>query len=128
MKFICIGYYEPALMDALPPAELAAVMSRCRPHMANYEATGQVLVDAGLASESRLVQRQHGQVRVTDGPFAEAKEMVGSVLLLEAADMADALRVAAMHPSSQVPDAERLRWRMEVRPVDYFKAADAPAG
>ncbi|MPZ82159.1 MAG: hypothetical protein GEV28_17880 [Actinophytocola sp.] len=39
-----------------------------------------------------------GEVLYTDGPFAETKEQMGGLNLLECADREEALRVAATHP------------------------------
>ena len=65
----------------------------------------------------------NGAVRTIDGPYTEAKECIGSVLLIEADSDEEALRVAKLHPTTQIPEGELLGWRIEVRPVHYFRAA-----
>lgn len=35
--------------------------------------------------------------------------------------MDEAVRVASLHPTAQVPAGEQLGWRMEIRPVHYFQ-------
>ena len=119
-KFLCLGYFNAAAMSATPKEEINAAMAKCWPLMRDFYATGQVLVDAGLGLTTKLVRRESGKVRVTDGPFTEAKEIVGSAFLVEAADMEDAVRVATRHPAVQVAEGEHLGWRLEVRPVDYY--------
>jgi hypothetical protein len=119
MKFLCIGYFSPPAMSALSREELDQVMAKCGPHLREFYGTGQVLMDAGLGSSSRLMRQRDGAVQVTDGACTEAGEVIGSVFLIEAADTKDALRVAALHPTTQVPEGEFLGWRIEVRPVDY---------
>lgn len=127
MKFLCLGYFDPAAMGALPEPELDALMKRCRPHMRTMYATGQVKVDAGLDATGIVLRREDGRIVATDGPFAEAKEVVGSAILIEAKDRDDAIRVASLHPSLQLADGERLGWRMEIRAIHYYQA-DPPVG
>ncbi len=126
MKFMAIGYFDRAAMDALTPAELDATLSQCGPAMQALYATGQVRLDVGLATQGKGVCTRGGTLRVTDGPFAEAKEVIGSALLIEADTLEDAMRVAALHPAAALAAGERLGWRLEVRPVHYF--SDGPQG
>lgn len=56
------------------------------------------------------VRVRDGRTLVTDGPFAETKEFVGGYVLLECADLDEALEIAAGHPIAR-------RGTIEVRPV-----------
>lgn len=51
-------------------------------------------------STATTVQLRSGEVLVTDGPFAETKEQVGGFCLIEAADLDEAVEVAARHPAA----------------------------
>jgi hypothetical protein len=53
---------------------------------------------------------EDGDVLVTDGPFAEAKEILGGFYLIEAADLAEATRWAAQLPTAR-------QGKVELRPV-----------
>lgn len=121
MKYLCLGYFDAAKMGALSEAELEAVMGECGPHIKELYQTGQMIIDAGLANETKRLQRVNSRVTVTDGPFAEAKEMIGSAVLIEAESIDEAIRVASLHPVLQVAAGEKLGWRMEIRPIHYFK-------
>jgi hypothetical protein len=69
----------------------------------------------------RMIQTRDGEVVTTDGPFTETKEVITGFYLLEAADLDEAVKLAA-----QIPDART--GRVEVRPVIDFaavRAADA---
>lgn len=121
MKFLCLGYLDRERMDALSKAELEAVMAQCPPYMEELYQTGRVIIDAGLAVESKGLRRVNGKVTVTDGPFAEGKELLGSAFLIEAEDMAEAIRVASLHPTTRIDEGERFGWRVEIRPIHYFK-------
>jgi hypothetical protein len=107
-------------MAALSETEVAAAMEECAPHLNELYASGRVIVDTGLGQECRSLRRVADKLAVTDGPFAEAKEVIGSAVLIEARDMDEAIRVASLHPTTRVSAGERLGWRLEVRPVHYF--------
>lgn len=119
-RYVCLGYFDREAMDRLPQAELQGLLAQCGPHMAHMYASERVVLDAGLSSQAWWIQRMDSAVRIADGPYAEAKECIGSVLLIEAESDEEALRVAALHPTTQLPEGERLGWRIEVRPVHYF--------
>ena len=64
--------------------------------------------------DATTVRRRAGSTLVTDGPFAEAREQIGGFDLLEAADMDEAIAVAAAHPVTRLGAIE-LR---EIMPFD----------
>ncbi|MBN9619161.1 MAG: YciI family protein [Actinobacteria bacterium] len=80
---------------------------------ADLAASGELVASEGLADPAlakRVTARDDGQVLVSDGPFAEVKEHLAGFMLVDVADEARALEIAA-----QVPDAV---WGLvEVRPV-----------
>ena len=41
---------------------------------------------------------QNGKVSITDGPYAETKEQLGGILMLEAADLNHAIQLMSKHP------------------------------
>ena len=51
-------------------------------------------------AEGRAVRIRRRQLMVSDGPFAETKEQVGGFCLVEAADLDEAVAVAAEHPAA----------------------------
>ncbi|MEH7440733.1 YciI family protein [Bacillus sp. JJ1122] len=121
MIFLCMGYFNPEKMDARPRAEIDAVMSECQPVVENFYESGKVLIDAGLESETKSLRRVNGKVIVTDGPFTETKELIGSIFIFEAEDMDEAIQLASLHPTTQISRGEEFGWRIEIRPVHYFK-------
>ncbi|RCW48607.1 YciI family protein [Paenibacillus prosopidis] len=121
MKYLCLGYLEPEKMNARPKAEIDAVMSECQPHLEELYKSGQLIIDAGLSFETKSLRWLNGKVTVIDGPFIETKEMLGSAFLIEARDMEEAIRVASLHPTTQVGAGEQFGWRIEIRPFHYFK-------
>lgn len=85
MRFISILTFDPAKTN---PHDLPGMMER----MAKLDATMRregTLVDTGGRDSDMIefsVTRTNGRSAVTDGPFAEAKEVVGGYAVLEAKD------------------------------------------
>ncbi|GAA5065355.1 hypothetical protein HNP84_006759 [Thermocatellispora tengchongensis] len=70
-----------------------------------------VLVGGGaLRPETATVRVREGEVLVSDGPFAETKDLVGGFSMIECATMEEAVRIAARHPVAAVG-------KIEIRPV-----------
>ena len=59
---------------------------------------------------AKTVRVRDGEMIVTDGPFAETKEQIGGVMVLDAADLDEAISIAARIPVA-------LRASVELRPV-----------
>ncbi|MCJ8007328.1 YciI family protein [Lederbergia wuyishanensis] len=124
MIFLCMGYLNAEKMDARPKHEIEAVMEECQPHLEEFYNSGKVMIDAGIEIETKTLRRVNGKVRVTDGPFTETKELIGSVFLIEAEDMEEAIQIASLHPTTQVSKGEDFDFRIEIRPVHYFRKND----
>lgn len=75
---------------------------------------GQVLYPGSTATTVRVVGGRGGDVVVTDGPFAETKEVLNGFYLLECADLDEAVATAARIPEVWHGGA------VEVRPVIQF--------
>jgi hypothetical protein len=52
---------------------------------------------------------------VTDGPFVETRETVGGLIIIEARDLNEAIRIASMHPAARL--GEQGGWALEIRPI-----------
>jgi hypothetical protein len=59
---------------------------------------------------AKVVQVRDGERIVTDGPFAETKEILGGLFLMELPDLDEAIRLAALIPSAK-------HGSIEIRPV-----------
>jgi hypothetical protein len=73
---------------------------------------GQLLSTYALQStqSATTIRLQSGKVLVTDGPFAESNEQVGGYMLIEAADLNEAIAIAAKQPGAFLGG-------VEIRPV-----------
>jgi hypothetical protein len=70
---------------------------------ADLKARGLLLASEALVSDSKAVRVQvrEGNTRLVDGPFAEAKEMVGGFFLLDCATREEAVAIAGECPAAQ---------------------------
>ena len=75
-----------------PPPELEAAMGEL---MGEWSKAGKMVSAAGLrpTSQGARVRSKDGKAQVLDGPFAEAKEVIGGFFILEARDKAEALEM-----------------------------------
>ena len=100
MKFMCLGYYDEKAWEALSDAERNSFMDDCLAYddvlrKAGHVAGGEALQPAPAA---RTVRWRDGRTMVTDGPYAETREVIGGILVLEARDMAQAVELMSKHP------------------------------
>lgn len=78
-------------------------------------------------ADATFVRRRHGEVLVTDGGFAEAKEWVAGFDLIEVRDLAEAIEVAAKHPMARGGAIElRPLWPFDVH-EDHVARAEREA-
>jgi hypothetical protein len=112
MKFILLVYNDPALLEALPSGDFDSKMRTCLSHADHLKHDGRLIESQMLddASTAKSVRIRKGRVNVVDGPFAEAKEVLGGFNLIEAENIDEAVRMAAEFPWAQTGC-------IEVRPV-----------
>ena len=100
MKFVLVIYNDAALYDALPRSETDQMMRGCLAHADELRRDGR-LTDSQMlegAETAKSVRIRNGRTRVTDGPFSEAKEVLGGFNLIEAKDMDEAVEIAKEFP------------------------------
>ena len=92
------------------PAELREIMARFGAWMGELSAKRIVVSTNGLEPAGKIVREPGGTV-ITDGPYAEAKEIVGGYILINAASLDEAVEIARGCPGLH------YRLAVEVRPV-----------
>jgi hypothetical protein len=109
MQYALLIYAEPGHDAALPDAERTNALADYLA-MANdaRTITSAQLQPADTATSVRVVA---GRTLMSDGPFADTKEVLGGVCLIEAADLDDAIELATRIP------AARFGGVVEIRPV-----------
>ena len=118
MKYLCLAYYDEKKFESLTDADMAAIGRECRPLDEDLQRSGHLLEVGSLAAtkDSVSLRPRNGKVSVTDGPYAETKEQLGSYFLIEARDLNEAIEVASKHPAARLN--EHLGWGIEIRPIE----------
>lgn len=109
-KFMLLLREDPARFAQLSPADMQSVIEEYRAWSQKLGAEGRMLGGEKLADEGgrRMVARGGG-LSVTDGPYAEAKDVIGGFFTIEAADYAEAERLAADCPHLRFGEVELRR-------------------
>ena len=96
-----------------PPAsgDLAKIMDRFAAWMQGMKDQGMVISTNGLETTGKVLRGRRGAT-VTDGPFAEAKEIIGGYVLIAADDLEQAVEAARDCPGLDYAMA------VEVRPIN----------
>jgi hypothetical protein len=100
MKYICLGYIAPNKFETLPPAEQQAMLDECFAYDDELRKNGHFAGGEALQGSSAAVtlRWKDGKAMVTDGPYAETKEQLGGILILEARDLNHAIQLMSKHP------------------------------
>jgi len=109
MKYLLLIYGEETTLD---PAEMQACYAESTLLTQELDKQGQFYGASPLhpTSLATSVRVREGRRLVTDGPFAETREQLGGYFLVEAADLDQAIEIAAKIPGA--------RWgTVEIRPV-----------
>lgn len=98
-KYILLLHENPSLYANVTPAEMQAIIERYTAWASATRSSGQVQQGMKLADNGgwHLRGGTSGPV-VTDGPYAEAKDVVGGFYVVEASDDAEAQAIAASCP------------------------------
>jgi hypothetical protein len=109
MQYALLVYHKPGAEEALSQEEREQVL---REYLAVRDEPGMTGGAALHAPEmATTIRVQDGKVLVTDGPFADSKEVFGGFYLLEADNLDRAAAIAARIP------AARLGGSVEIRPI-----------
>jgi hypothetical protein len=100
MKFVCLGFIDETKFAEVSQEEGHKMMEECFAYddelrRGGHFLGGEVLDSARKAFTLRMIG---GKIEVTDGPYAETKEMLGGILLLEARDLDHAIALMSKHP------------------------------
>lgn len=116
MKYLCLVYLDETRLDELPDKD-------CVDYDTEIRKSGHCLASEALQSvqTATTVRVRNGKVSVTDGPFAETKEQLAGFYLIEAADLNEAIQIAAKIPPAHVGS-------IEVRPIRPIRETVAQSG
>ncbi|HWA26852.1 MAG TPA: YciI family protein [Lacunisphaera sp.] len=111
-KYLCLVYFELKELLALSREERVVLDRESLAYDATLKKGGHFIAAQALQSPSkaRTVSVRRGRRIVTDGPFAETKEQLGGFILIQAKNLAQAVRLGAGIPLAKLG-------RIEVRPI-----------
>lgn len=121
-KYLGLAYFTPEKFAAMAPDDVQKLVGQCPALDETMRATGKVLMAASLGDlvHWKTLRPRGGRTVVSDGPYTEAKEVVGGLFVIEADNAQEALRIAAMHPAAQLGEAGG--WAVELIPMDFYLA------
>ena len=109
MQYALMFYAEPGYGEALPDAEREAVHADFLALADDARYVGGAQLQS--AETATCVRVTGGRTLMTDGPFADTKEVLGGFALIEAANLDEAIELAARIPIT------RFGGVVEIRPV-----------
>jgi len=100
MKYICLGYREPGKFENMSESERNTVLDECFNYNDELRKKGHLVAEEPLqpANTAMTVYWKDGKVAVTDGPYAETKEQLGGIQVLEARDLNHAIQLISQSP------------------------------
>ena len=114
MQYHCLIYFDPKEVFNDSP-ESNAMLDEIGSYTEKLKASGHLVMTQplNLPQEAITVRMRDEKMSTTDGPFMETKEMLGGLVLIEARDLNEAIRIAASMPFARIG-------HIEVRPaIDY---------
>ena len=112
MQYLLMIYANESAENAMPPAEMGAIMQA-------YGAYTEALVKAGVmrggerlrpTADATSVRVRNGKSEVLNGPYADTREQLGGYYVIDVPDLDAALQWAARCPTSAYGT-------IEVRPI-----------
>jgi hypothetical protein len=121
MKFFCLSYLDDKKFEIMSESERETFIKECFAYDNNVlRRNGHFVRLEALqsASNAKTLHYRNGKASVFDGPYAETKEQIGGILLLEADDLNQATELMSAHPGIRVAT-------FEIRPLDEEATASA---
>jgi hypothetical protein len=119
MRYCLLMHYQEASEVGLTEEDMAPAMAAFKAYADNLAAAG-VLIDTEVLEPvvaSTTVTARNGVPEIQDGPFADTKEKLGGIFVIEVDNLDDALKWAQRNPANS--------WgSIEIRPVARSYAAD----
>jgi hypothetical protein len=100
MKYICLGYLDEKKWDTMSESEQNALIDECFAYDDVLRENGHFVGGEALQSARNAItlRWKNGKASISDGPYAETKEMLGGILVLEARDLNHAIQLMSKHP------------------------------
>jgi len=115
-QFMLILHYEPSAMKRdISPAEMQSVIAEYSAWAGKMATAGRLKGAQKLKDEGgKQVSMANGKMRVVDGPYAEAREVISGYFVIEADNYAHALELVQDHPHL------KYSRKIDIREVDVM--------
>ena len=119
MKYMLLIYGNEDIWSSFPADEFADVIRETEALHAELRETGELVGSYGVADQvmAKTVRVRDGIPAVTDGPYLEAKEYLGSFTIVDCDSLDRALEIAGRNPASRFV-------QVEVRPIMHESAPE----
>jgi hypothetical protein len=113
MKYICLGYLDTKQWETLSTSEQTDMIDACFVYDDELRKNGHFAGGEALQGphNATTLRWKNGKVVITDGPYAETKEQLGGILVLEARDLSHAIQLMSRHPGVKMGP-------FEIRPAE----------
>jgi len=113
MKYICLSYLGPVNWETMSESQRKASMEEFFAYEAEMRKNGHILGGEGLqsAKNAATLRFQDGKLIVTDGPYAETKEQLAGIWIVEVRDLNHAIQLMSSNPAVR-------GGALEIRPAD----------
>lgn len=115
-EYLLLLYEAPEAFEDMSPEELQRAIERYRAWTEELKRTGRFVASDKLTEgEGRVLRKEGKELRVTDGPFTETKEVIGGYYAVRADSYDDAVAVSRGCPHLDYGGT------IEVREVERFE-------
>jgi hypothetical protein len=123
VKYLLLVYVDEKLLNEMPSTEFDSEMRHCLERADDLKREGTMIDFQQLepVQTAKTVRMRNGKMKTVDGPFAEAKEVLGGFNLIEADSMEEAVKIAEGFPWVRIGS-------IEVRPVRDISAVRKRVG
>jgi hypothetical protein len=119
MRYCLLMHYQEGSSIGLTEEDMAPAMAAFTAYADDLSAAGVLITTEVLdaVASTTTVTARNGTPEIQDGPFADTKEKLGGIFVIEVADLDEALVWAQRNPANG--------WgSVEIRPVARTFAAD----
>jgi hypothetical protein len=118
VKYICFGYLDVEKWGTYSQDKQTEMIDACLAYDEVLQKNGHWAGGEGLGGpdSTKTLQFRNGKIAVTDGPFAESKELLGGLLIIEARDLDHAVELISNHPGVKMGTWE-IRSAVDLTPM-----------
>lgn len=117
MKYRMLIYHDEKAGAALPKGEMDSWLAKIQAWADSMRKSGVLIESEGLhpTAAATTVRVRNGKSLTTHGPFAETKEQLGGLYLIDCPNLDEAIAWAAKSPQAQYGSIEvRPVWEMDM--------------